>query len=93
MGQMTDLRIRSFQKQAGIEPAKGKRAWRLDEMLKEAHSLIQVLVLERAGICDGDGYWHGGDPVAGGIRNLVEFDLVRDSGQDEAWPIDDVPPF
>ena len=78
MGQITDLIIRSFQENAGIEPAQGRRAQRLDEMSKEAHRLIQVITLERAGICDGDGAWHGSDPIHGMIQNLVDLDRKRD---------------
>ena len=62
-------------------------------MSKEAHELIQALTLERAGICDGDGAWHGSDPIHGMIQNLVEFDRVRDTGQGEPWITDDDSPF
>ena len=89
MGQITDLKIRSFQEHAGIEPAAGMRAWRLDQMSKEAYGLIKVLTLERAGICDGDGAWYGSDPVHSMIQNLVALDRVRDTGQEEAVPTED----
>ena len=93
MGQITDLKIRSFQEHAGIEPATGRRAQRLDEMTEEAHRLIKALVLERAGICDGDGHWYGSDPIHGMIQNLVELDRVRDTGQGEPLITDDDIPF
>ena len=93
MGQITEKKIRNFKKRAGMEPAAGMRAWRLQEMSKGAHRLIEALVLEQAGICDGDGAWHGSDPIHGMIQNLVELDRVRDSGQDVPWPSpdDDIP--
>ena len=87
MGQITDLRIREFQERAGIEPATGKRAARLADMSKHAHDLIRVLALEQAGIRDGDGYWHGSDPVHGIIGSLVglerEGSLLYELERDE----------
>ena len=71
MGQITDMKIREFQKESGIEPATGKRAARLADMSKSAHELIEALALERAGIRDGDGHWYGSDPVHGIIHLLV----------------------
>ena len=40
-------------------------------MDKKAHDLIRVLALERAGIRDGDGTWHGHDPVYGIVQKLA----------------------
>ena len=74
MGQITDQIIRDFQERAGIEPATGRRAARLSDMSKLAYDLIQVIALEQAGIRDGDGQWHGSDPVAGIVHELAKLE-------------------
>jgi hypothetical protein len=90
MGAYTEWKIKSWQKQAGIEPATGAEAELLRqisetafELIKDFHDdcripsaayeLIKVIELERSGIRDGDGYWHGGD-VIGHVRgDMVEI--------------------
>lgn len=74
MGQGTDARIAKFQRRAGITPATGKYLDSLDRMSKAAYELIQILQLEKAGIRDGDGQWHGSDPVGGIVRELSELE-------------------
>ena len=103
MGQITDLKIRSFQEHAGIEPATGDHRARRDEMSKCAHDLIEVLALEKAGIRDGDGYWHGSDPISGIVLQLSDLERERCcedlecsasvGGQGEPWITDDDSPF
>jgi hypothetical protein len=61
MGMMTEAVIAAWQKRAGIEPATGRRAELLDNMSRAAYELIRLSELERSGIRDGDGYWHGSD--------------------------------
>jgi hypothetical protein len=61
MGQMTDARIAAWQAKAGIEPATGNRAKILSELSDACFEAIKIIELERSGIRDGDGYWHGGD--------------------------------
>ena len=43
-------------------------------MSEEAHSLIKVLALEAAGIRDGDGCWHGSDPVGSIAQRIAALD-------------------
>ena len=72
MGQMTDERISAWQHAAGIEPATGAQLGRLEEMQEEGVNLIRIIELERSGIRDGDGSWHGSDPLSGVVRRLSE---------------------
>ncbi len=71
MGSRTDAKIAAWQKEAGIEPASGERADTLGEMSRQAYNLIQVVELERSGIRDGDGFWHGSNPLDGILNNLM----------------------
>ena len=92
MGQITDLRIREFQKRTGIEPATGKRAARLADMSKKAYELIQVLVLEASGIGDGDGHWHGSDPINSIVNSLAAFeraDQEEKNMKGDIWRVGD----
>ena len=70
MGSVTDARIAGWQKEAGIEPATGKRAEALAELSRQAYELIQVIELERSGIRDGAGSWIGSNALEGTIDNL-----------------------
>jgi hypothetical protein len=72
MSSWTDAKIAAWQKEAGIEPATGERAKLLDEMSKAAFELIKMIELERSGIRDGDGCWHGSD-VGHVTQRLVEL--------------------
>ncbi len=71
MGMVTDARIAAWQEEAGIEPAHGDRGEALGEISRLAYELIQLVELERSGIRDGDGGWHGSDPLDGTIRDLI----------------------
>jgi len=73
MGRVTDERISAWQQAAGIEPATGARLGRLEEMQEEAVNLIRIIELERSGIRDGDGSWHGSDPLGGSVLRLSEI--------------------
>jgi hypothetical protein len=70
MGSMTDATIAAWQKQAGIEPASGALSALLEEMSQATFEIIKIIELERSGIRDGDGYWHGGDVMGGLLDNL-----------------------
>jgi hypothetical protein len=63
MGTISNMEIEAWQKQAGIEPATGKRLEALQAAQQACLDLIKVLELEISGIRDGDGWWHGGCPV------------------------------
>jgi hypothetical protein len=47
------------------------RARLLETMSLRAVSLIEGLTLERTAIRDGDGFWHGSDPIEGTLHELV----------------------
>ena len=63
MGSMTDANIEAFQKATGITPATGARAELLEELSQAAFQLIKIIEMERSGIREGDGKWHGCDVV------------------------------
>ena len=73
MGRVTDERISAWQQAAGIEPATGAQLGRLEEMQEEGVNLIRIIELERSGIRDGDGSWHGSDPLGGVVLRLSEL--------------------
>ena len=70
MGQMTQATIAAWQKASGIEEATGTRAEKFEKLSRCAYDLIRVIELERSGIRDGDGYWHGSDALEGTVRSL-----------------------
>ncbi len=70
MGQMTDAKTAAWQDAAGIKPATGDRVERLQELSQAAYRLIKIIELESAGIRDGNGYWHGSDPLHGTASSL-----------------------
>ena len=65
MGQRTDAAIASWQAEHGIEPARGDVLAALNELSAKAVELIKLIELEKSGIRDGNGLWHGSDPVDG----------------------------
>jgi hypothetical protein len=64
MGSWRDAMTEAWQEEHGIAPAAGDRARLLEEMSQKAFELIKIIELERSGIRDGDGYWHGSNPMA-----------------------------
>ena len=73
MGQMTDERISAWQQAAGIELPTSAQLGLLKEMQEEGVDLIRIIELERSGIRDGDGSWHGSDPLSGTVLRLSEL--------------------
>jgi hypothetical protein len=71
MGSWTDARIAAWQEQSGIKPATGKRAGLLSKLSNAAFETIKLIELEMSGIRDGDGYWHGSDPMHGMLSELA----------------------
>jgi hypothetical protein len=71
MGHYTDARIAAWQEQSGIKPATGKRAELLSRLSDAAFEVIKLIELEKSGIRDGDGYWHGSDPMHGMLSELA----------------------
>lgn len=72
MGRTTRRELAEAAEETGIHPATGDRAAVVAEMKDTAVQLLEVLVLEEAGIRDGDGTWKGSDPVHGLVDRLVE---------------------
>jgi hypothetical protein len=80
MGASTDAAIAAWQKQAGIEPARGQKAEALRDLSQAAFEMIKVVELESSGIRDGDGYWHGADVMGGVVGDVVAaFHRWRDA--------------
>ena len=78
MGQQTDAAIAAWQNEAGIEPAAGARLDALQRLSRLAYDLIRVVELERSGIRDGDGFWHGSDPLGGLVDEIhAQGQVVR----------------
>jgi hypothetical protein len=71
MGASTDANLAAWQERAGIEPARGEMADALERLSQAAFELIKVVELERSGIRDGDGYWHGSDVMSGMARDVA----------------------
>jgi hypothetical protein len=71
MGHRTDASIRDFQERAGFSPATGARAETLERISHLAYELIRAVELERSGIRDGDGQWHGTDAIASIVAEIV----------------------
>jgi hypothetical protein len=53
-----------------ITPATGERLKRLKEMASRAEILPKILEEEISGVRDGDGFWHGSDPLQGTVSDL-----------------------
>lgn len=71
MGQRTQATIAAWQQEHGINEATGARRKALNDLSSLAFELIKIVELEKSGIRDGDGYWHGGDPL-GIVRDISE---------------------
>jgi hypothetical protein len=82
MGQTSELIVAAWQKKAGLKPAADQETLR--KLSDAAFELIKIIELEKSGIRDGDGYWHGGD-VMGGIVSEMRGLLDRLSSADDAW--------
>lgn len=59
MSVYADFRLAQFQEATGIKPVRGKDAEYLDTLQRLAVELLTLIPLERSGIRDGDGKWHG----------------------------------
>lgn len=73
MGSRTDADIAAWQKAAGIEEATGERGKILRSLSNAAFEAIKIIELERSGIRDGDGLWHGSDVIGGMTRDLISL--------------------
>ena len=56
---------------AGLEPARGKGKRLLEQIVCECATTSGCLKRELSGERDGDGYWHGSDPVSASIEGLI----------------------
>jgi hypothetical protein len=87
MGVVTDQRIADWQQHAGIVPASGERANVLVALSKAAYEAIQIIELERSGIRDGDGYWHGSDVIGMMTSQLAGIMFRLKQIDDKAHPV------
>ena len=72
MGMATEARTKAWQEHAGLEEASGYRLGRLRAISDRAFELIKIIELEISGIRDGDGMWHGSDPLWHTIHDITE---------------------
>jgi hypothetical protein len=56
---------------AGVKPAPGKKKWLLKRIIEGGDFAIACLKSELSGERDGDGLWHGSDPVSASIEDLI----------------------
>jgi hypothetical protein len=68
---MTQMAIARWQEQAGIKRARGEVAGALEAISQAAFKIIKIVELERSGIRDGDGCWHGSDVMGGLMIDIV----------------------
>jgi hypothetical protein len=73
MGKFTDAAIETWQEHAGLEPATGDYRAVLEDLSQAAFDMIKVIELERSGIRDGDGRWHGSDVVGATMRDMIQL--------------------
>jgi hypothetical protein len=83
MGAMTEANIAAWQKASGLEPSPEQEL--LGKMSDAAFELIKVIELERSGIRDGDGYWHGSDAMGGTAQDLVRIIEEYETAKGEKW--------
>jgi hypothetical protein len=57
----------------GIKPATGSSAALLSKMERIAADLFNVIGLEKSGVRDGDGYWHGADVLSHSCDQAFEL--------------------
>ena len=71
---MSDVKVRPcWQNEAVISPAIGEYAEVLDALSQAAFDTIKIIELERSGIRDGDGCWHGSDVIGAMTCELTEL--------------------
>lgn len=57
----------------GVRPATGKYAELLGDITHAANALLRLVEAERSGVCDGQGFWNGSDPILDATRKLVSL--------------------
>ncbi len=62
------------------QPAKGVHAALLAEISQVASSLLKFVEAERSGVCDGQGFWLGSDPILSKAWQLVALAKKRGTG-------------
>jgi hypothetical protein len=73
MGVRTNATIAVWQEKSGIRPATGRYAEVLEDISQAAFELIKITELERSGIRDGDGYWHGSGVMQGALNDQINL--------------------
>jgi len=86
MGAVTNQILEDFAQRTGIHPASGDWGASLEHLSEMAFNLIKVIELERCGVRDGDGAWHGSDPLDWYIRQIEEWGKQRRYGDDMDMP-------
>jgi len=65
--------MRTNESKTVFEPLKGADLKKVNQMKEMAKQLLKCLELEKNGIRDGDGFWHGSDPIDAIISDLVRL--------------------
>ena len=87
MGTLTNTMIDEAREAAGFEMPTDAQLEVIAQMKRHTVDLLEALVLEEAGVCDGDGYWHGGDPIAMLAGKLDDLAQRRHEPTDEGGDI------
>src|ERR1700739_2345305 len=84
MGVRTDAAIAAFQEEVGIKLPNAKQRALLEELSQACFSTIRLIEHELSGIRDGDGYWHGSDPLHATLTDLIGLcEGLKDSYEPE----------
>ena len=92
MGAYTNAMIDLAREAAGFELPTETQLALLQKMKRTSIELLEVLVLEEAGIRDGDGFYHGSDPIAALADQLKDLSLKRLDDTD-VEPVEQLPEF
>ena len=75
---MGTIVIRAAAEQTGSpRPATGKHAEMLQDLKNAATRLLQFVELELSGVCGGNGYWVGNDPVVDAAKQVLKAAELR----------------
>ncbi len=85
MGMITDMEIKAWQERAGLKPATGEVLNLWCELQSVAFEAIRIAELEKSGIRDGDGCWHGGDVLGGMWSDLKTVVTRLEAAYDNEW--------
>ena len=74
---MGTIVIRAAEQTGPPRPATGKHAEMLQDLKNAATRLLQFVELELSGVCGGNGYWVGNDPVVDAAKQVLKISEHR----------------